>query len=246
MYHKKTYDCGRAVVVIKYYPVQRGPKEERGKRARSPDEIRRWDSQKRARTVQRLILANFEEDDYHLTLTYRQDERPEDLEEAKKRLAKFLGKMRGIYKKHGIPLKWIAVTEQGSRGACHHHLVIQNIDTEGLSTDKAVRKCWPWGRPMFSLLDDGDYEQLADYLTKQETKGQEVEPGKNTMYYSRSRNLIVPEPKIEKIYRKRWKPEPKAPKGFYIEKGSVVSGESPVTGLPWQRYILIRTTRRRP
>ena len=69
MYHKKTYDCGRAVVVIKYYPVQRGPKEERGKRARSPDEIRRWDSQKRARTVQRLTLANFVEDDYHLTLT---------------------------------------------------------------------------------------------------------------------------------------------------------------------------------
>ena len=146
MYHRKTYDCGRAVIVTKYYPVRRGPREEREKRARSPDEIRKWDSQKRARTVQRLILANFGEDDYHLTLTYRQEERPESLEEAKRRLGKFLGKMRMIYKKHGVPFKWIAVTEQGSRGACHHHLVIQNVDMEGLSTDKAVRKCWPWGR----------------------------------------------------------------------------------------------------
>lgn len=244
MYHKKTYDCGRAVVVIKYYPVQRGPKEERGKRARSPDEIRRWDSQKRARTVQRLILANFVEDDYHLTLTYRQDERPESLEEAKKRLSTFIGKMRAAYKKKDLPFKWVAVTEQGQKGAYHHHLIIQNIRS-GIDTDKLVRKCWPWGRPMFVLLDDGDYEQLADYLVKKETKEKE-EPGKNQMYYSRSRNLIVPQQKIEKIYQKRWKPEPKAPKGFEIEKGSVVSGENPVTGMPWQRYILIRTTRRRP
>ena len=243
MYHEKRYDCGRAVIVTKYYPTPRKKGQE--SRARSQAEIKRWDQRKRAQTVQRLILANFEEGDYHLNLTYRQDERPRDLQEAKKRLSDFLTKVRKEYKKAGIAFKWIAVTEQGERGAYHHHLIIQNIHTAGVDTDKVIRKCWKWGRPVFVMMDDGNYEQLADYLVKTETKGEKS--GQNMVHYSRSRNLIVPQPKIRKFYRRRWKPEPKAPKGFYLDKNSLVSGENPVTGQPWQRYILFRIIpKRRP
>ena len=56
--------------------------------------------------------------------------------------------------------------------------------------------------------------------------------------YSRSRNLIVPKPKKQKIYRKRWLKEPRAPVGWYVVKDSVVNGENPYTKAPYQHYTI--------
>ena len=40
------------------------------------------------------------------------------------------------------------------------------------------------------------------------------------------------------MLRKSWPKEPKAKKGYYIIADSVVSGENPVTGYPYQRYMM--------
>ena len=77
---------------------------------------------------------------------------------------------------------------------------------------------------------------MAEYIVKAETKDPD---GKSS--YKRSRgNLIEPEVESKIMLRKSWPKEPKAKKGYYIIADSVVSGENPVTGYPYQRYMMQR------
>ena len=236
LYWKKIYDLGWVKQIEKYYPgnygapgVKRGPK-----RKRTPEDIARQNKTNREKRVQRLILANFHEGDWHLILSYKKELRPGSFKEAKKQLRKFLSDMRKAFKKAGIPFKWIAVTERGKQGACHHHLIIEDIADQNLNTKKLVLKFWQYGSKSFHpLYEDGEFEDLAEYIVKKETK--EEEEGCS---YSRSRNLIIPEPKKEVIHSRRWRKEPKPEKGWYIVKDSVVNGENPVTGLPYQHYTM--------
>lgn len=238
LYWKKTYDLGIVVQIEKCFPGNYGApgKTRQKKRKRTPEEIRRQNEVNRWKKIQRLILANFG-DGFHLILKYRPGSRPESYEEAKKQRGKFLDKMREAYKKAGIPFKWIAVTERGKRGqVLHHHLIIEDIDRDGLNTVKLVKKLWKYGSEFFATLyEDGEYEKLAQYIVKAETKD---ECGWCT--YSRSRNLIVPKPKKEKVYSRTWRDPPRIPKGWYLVKDSLHNGINPVTGYPYQHYTIKR------
>lgn len=236
MHVKKIYDMGWVVQVEKYHPGNYGaPGVERApKRKRTPEEVARQNHRNRVRKVQRLIIANFHKGDWHLILTYRKDLRPATVQEAKGVLKKFLDDMRKAYKKAGYPFKYICVTERGRKGACHHHLIIEDIANLELNTKNLVMKFWDRGRGRFSpLYLEGEFECLAEYITKEETK----EEGQGCSY-SRSRNLIVPKPKKEIIRRKTWRKNPKPKKGYYIVPDSVVNGINPVTGYPYQRYTM--------
>lgn len=237
MYTKVTYDLGEVKEIQKYYPGNYGapgcPREK--KRKRTPEEIKRQNETNKVRKVQRLILANFSEGDLHLILTYRKDLRPETAAEANALRAKFLSKMKQAYKKAGVEFKYIAVTEIGSKGAVHHHIIINNPDE--VNTSKTVQQNWKFGQQYLSpLYEEGEFENLASYLVKDETK----ESCKGTSY-SRSRNLIIPEPRREKICSRTWKDPPKVPKGWEIIKDTLFNGFNPVTGHPYQRYMIRRT-----
>lgn len=211
--------------------MKRGPR-----RKRTPEDIERQNKTNREKKVQRLILANFHEGDWHLVLKYKKELRPESLAEAKKQVQKFLADMRKAYKKAGYQFKYIYVTERGKQGACHHHLIIEDIAEPGLNTKKMVMKHWQYGSKAFiPLYEDGEFENLAEYIVKKETK-EEAEG----CTYSRSRNLIVPEPQREIIHRKRWQQEPRPEKGWYIIPDSIVNGFNPVTGYPYQHYTMRR------
>lgn len=211
--------------------MKRGPR-----RKRTPEDIERQNKTNREKKVQRLILANFHEGDWHLVLKYKKELRPESLAEAKKQVQKFLTDMRKAYKKAGYQFKYIYVTERGKQGACHHHLIIEDIAEPGLNTKKMVMKHWQYGSKAFiPLYEDGEFENLAEYIVKKETK-EEAEG----CTYSRSRNLIVPEPQREIIHRRRWQQEPRPEKGWYIIPDSIVNGFNPVTGYPYQHYTMRR------
>ena len=234
MYIKKTYDLGDVREVYRYYRGNQGaPGCPRGpKKKKTPEGVAKQNQKNKEKRVQRLILMNFHEGDWHLTLTYRPDERPESMKEAKEQIQSFLGKMRAAYKKAGIPFRYIYVTERGKKGACHHHLIIEDINQGTIQTTKLVQKFWKHGnRSFIPLYQDGEFENLAAYIVKKETK----EEGAGCSY-SRSRNLIIPEPKIEKVHAHRWRKEPKASKGWYIEKETLINGENPYTGNPYQSY----------
>lgn len=238
-YKKVIYDMGVIIQVEKSYPGNHGApgRKREKKKKKTTDDIRRQNERNRWRKIQRIILANFKEGDWHLILKYRPGERPESYEEAVEHRKKFLDRMRNTYKKAGIPFKWIIVTERGKkRQVLHHHLVIEDIRRNGIETVKLVKKLWPYGNEFFvSLYEEGEYEKLAQYIVKAETK---EECGWCT--YSRSRNLVVPQRQVEIVRHRRWRNPPVAPKGWYVVQDSIWNGKNPVTGQPVQHYTLKR------
>lgn len=237
MYIRKTYDMGRFREVHNYYPGNYGaPGQPRGKkRELTTEEVENLNRKNRARQLQRLILANFKPGDWHLILNYRPDQRPETFAEADRHLTLFLDAMRRRCKKAGIPFKWIKMTERGKRGKLlHHHLIIE--DVPGMNTASLVKKLWKYGNCyMIDLYEDGEYEKLAEYIVKKETKDPE-----GWCNYSCSRNLERPEAKTEKMQRRKWPAEPKAPKGWEIIPDSIRNGINPVTEYPYQYFMMRR------
>lgn len=242
MYVKNTYDLGEIRQVEKYYPGNYGAPgcKRQPKRKKTPEFIERQNQRIREKKIQRLILANFKEGDWHLTLTERKELRSEDAAEAKKRIRDFMTKMRRAYKRANVPFKYIYVTEKGKRGAWHHHIILEDIGLPQLNTKKTVISCWPWGQRNFSpLYEDGEFEDLAAYIVKKETKDET-----EGCSYSRSRNMIIPKPEREIIHSRRWAKDPRPPSGWELVKESLVNGINPVTGYPYQHYTLRRARQR--
>ena len=232
MYNIKIWDLGDTMEIQKYHRGNYGaPGQKRQPKSRdTPEDVKKVNERQKVRKVWRLIMVNFRPGDWHLILRYK--EKP-DPEEAKENLRRFLSGMRKECKKKGIPFKYIAITEIGKRGGVHHHLVIQNLN----GVQDMVRRCWGSGSTFWADLyesEDG-FEKLADYLVKKETK--ENVPGCS---YSTSRNLIIPKPRIERRHARNWNPIPKPKKGWYIVKDSLVNGINPITGAPYQRYVMKR------
>lgn len=227
MYTRAEYRYGDYREIKKYFAGhQRAGK--RGKREKpTSEEMTRYNQKQRARKVQRLILANFRPGDWHLTLSYAPANRPGSIEEAEKAVKAFLRRIRRALQKEGRELRYIYVTERGKKGACHHHMILE--DLPGMK--RLILDNWKQGAISFvPLHEDGEYEKLAEYVVKKETK---EENGKT---YRRSKNLIVPEPKIEKVPAMSWKETPKPPKGWEIV--SLENGVNIVTGLPYQRILM--------
>lgn len=240
MYIQKRYDIKDVILIENHYPGNYGaPGESRSpKRELTPEDIKRQNITNRAKKVQRLILANFNEGDHHLVLSYPKDRKPKDFEEAQANLRKFLGKLRKEYKSRGYEFKYIAVTERGkTTNSLHHHIILEDIAKPNLNTVQIVKKYWRGYTKFNSLYKDGEFEDLADYLVKKETKEEETQ-GKAR--YTRSRNLITPKPKKKVMLRKKWPEIPKPKKGYELVKYSLYNGINPVTGYPYQHYTLRR------
>lgn len=239
MYRQKVSEAGRVRLVQRYYPANYGAPGMAREKRRKPttEEIRRQNQANKARKVQLLILGNFREGDWHLVLTYPKEGRPPDLQAAKEDLRKVLRKIGYRYKRAGIPFKWIAVTEIGKKGAAHHHLIIEDIRTEGFSSKRAVMECWHGGKAFYPLFEEGEYRELAEYLVKRDTKEDENGELSGTGY-SHSRNLIPPKERIETKRAKRWRNPPRIPEGWELVKDSLHNGENPITGYPYQSFMI--------
>lgn len=73
VYRKVIYDMGVVRQIKKYKRGNYGaPGREEGKKKKpTPEDVRRQNERNRRRKVQRLILMNFKEGDWHLILKYR-------------------------------------------------------------------------------------------------------------------------------------------------------------------------------
>ncbi len=239
MYTREIWRLGVVVQVKNFFKGNQGApgKKRAEKKKRTPEEMRRQNETNKWRKLQRIILKNFKAGDWHLILKYKKGTAPEDYKEAVDQRQDFVGRMRKAYKKAGIGFKWIAVTERGKKGQIlHHHLIIEDVTENGILTVQLVKQFWAYGHAFFvSLYEDGEYQKLAEYIVKAETK---EEAGWCT--YSRSRNLVIPEPERRQMKRRIWPEEPRAPKGWYVVKESIVNGRNPYTDRPYQCYDLKR------
>lgn len=237
-YFKTSVEAGTTIEVTKSYTKRVGVKVRGGKEKPTAEEIEKVNQMNAERTLRLKINNNFGVDDPFITLTYRKDERPAP-EQAKKNIKKLIDGLRKEFRKVGVDLKWVCVTEYLNK-AIHHHLLINHI--EGQDVCKWVRRLWKYGRPDFKYLDDtGQYKDLAAYLIKETSKTYKAKDGAKKQRYSCSRNLVMPTPKTEIIRKaKKWLPDPKPIKGYYIDKDTVYNGVDPFTGRAYQKYTMVR------
>lgn len=215
MYIHEICIAGRTIEDCKYYsPYNRpkGMKRTQKEKATSEEQFK-VNERQAEKKLRRLINCNFEPGDYHLILTYRVDDRPEDKKMLKNDIREFNKKMRREYRKCGMEYKYIHVYEIGKKGAMHHHLVINKVDPE------VIRKNWHKGRVRFFPLDDtGQYSDLANYLIKYSSvmlKDPDRLQGKR---WNASRNLKKPKIIKKRVLRNTFRKQPRERKGWYIDK----------------------------
>ena len=74
--------------------------------------------------LRRIVQLNFTEKDVFRTFTYSPDFLPRNKEEAQKEVGNFIRRVKRLYQKLGLELKYIYVTELGDNGRWHHHFIM--------------------------------------------------------------------------------------------------------------------------
>ena len=206
------------------YPEARygRPGEPREKRKKAtPEQVAAQNARNLEKRIWRYLKQNFRKGDYWLTLTYRKDERPADMDTVKGHVRRFLSRLRYAYKRMEKECRYMYSIELGSRGGVHIHMCLNAL--EGIL--KKMQDLWGYGHVNITLIyDEGNLKKLAAYLSKANV-------------YNRSRNLVFPRIRKKKLSGSRLPRDPKAYKGFYVEKESVEEGINPFSLLPWLHYI---------
>ena len=130
----------------------------------------------------RIVRLNFAKGDVTVTCTYRKGEEPENAEQAQRDAQNFIKRLKRLFKKAGVELKYIYATECGKSGNWHHHFIL----TGGVDRD-AVEQAWGKGFANSKRLqfEDDGLAGLSRYIVKERR------------FYKRwsgSRNLLRPEP----------------------------------------------------
>lgn len=240
MHIKKVYRFKNIIEVERYHSGRYGKHTiPMPKKKPTPEEMAKINERNCIKKLRRKIQANFCEGDLFLTLTYKRAGRP-DVKEAGRRVRRLLDKIRRRWRKEGIQLKYIIVTEYMNK-TIHHHLILNDLPNG--SGPKKVNQAWKenGGTHNKYLYEDGYYERLASYLVKETNKSFRKAGNPAKARYSCSRNLKDPKPEITKLKRDSWPEEPKVPKGCYLDKSSLVNGIDK-RGYRYQYYRLIRIT----
>lgn len=247
-YVERIVRAGKTIEVERYFTSRYKKKGiKRGDKVRPTSEQQKKINKRKAeRDLRILINANYGYGDYHLVLDYirRKGEPGRTREEMRRDMDIFLRECRKEYRKAGLAFKYIHVMEVGEKGARHHHLVVNRIDTQ------ILQKCWYKAYEghnrvkVFPLDDSGNYAELAAYLIKYTDAHRKSEDGAmQGKRWNCSKNLIRPQPEYRVIPdREYFRAEAKPKKGYYVDKKSVSRGvHSPeYCGYGYFRYILVR------
>ena len=247
MIRRKQYKFrkGDVIDVEEFHDGRYGaPGEKRQKRAKlTKEQMQKVNAINKAKRCRQRMLTYFRKGDIWATWTYEVKNRPPTMAEALKDFQKAMRYVRREYKKRGYEVFWIRNIEKGTKGAWHIHLIINEIGDTVSILEKAWEKGGIWSTQIKkSKYYDEDFTKLSNYMTKDENTVEikkDGKPGKPRIAeasYNTSRNMPLPEPRVEKLHR--WKAEPKPKKGYYIAK--IHEGINPVTGYKYRRYTMIR------
>lgn len=191
IYREKQYQCGEYMTVY-VYPVVPCGKSTPGKRTRkkaSREVQKKLNRRHAAEHLERVAHANFTDNDLSITLTFT--ENPKTKEEATKKIQAFLRKLRRLYKKANIEMKYIWQMEKSKKGRYHVHMILSG----GIDRD-TIEKKWGLGYANTKRLqfDQNGITALTRYIGKSHTDKEEEQLTYRS--YNGSKNLIDPEPEI--------------------------------------------------
>ena len=230
--------AGGTMEICRYYTPRIGVKgEKREKREKlTPEAQKRVNQRLAEKTLRRTMNENFANGDVLVRLDFR--DRPAGSREMQRLIADAVKKMRREYRKAGKPLRYIYVKEVGPRGGRHIHMVLGREDMDVLAV---LQKCWPHGGihvdPMHTAPQFG---QIASYFIKYASRTEETEGKLVGKRWYASRNLRKPKVTKRVVKSNRWREKVRKRKGSQLEKGSVRSGVSELTGYRYFSYTLIR------
>lgn len=171
----------------------------------TPEKVQAVNLRNAIKKLAAILNHNFCDGDFHVTLTYRDEPDPQT---AKEILKRFKANMRDRMKRRDLPWKWVVVTEYENQ-RIHHHIV---CNREALTV---ILNCWKEGHVHHVQLDtNGNYYDLAEYLCKETEKTFRDPDAVARQRYDRSRNLIVPQPRNERITKREYEEEIRDPSGI--------------------------------
>ncbi len=246
---KYTFRKGDIIDVEEHHDGRYGaPGKGRAKKEKpTKEQVKEVNRRGKTNRCRQRLLMYIGYGDCFATLTYRPEDRPASMKAAVRDFGGMMGRVRREFKKRGREAYWFRNIERGTKGAWHIHLVI----TETGETASILQRAWTKGgiwcvEIRRSKFYDEDFSRLASYMTKDQytvgvkSDGSPAKPRIREASYSTSRNMPLPEPKVDRLVR--WKKEPKPKKGYYI--AGMHEGINPVTGYRYRRYTMIRLNRR--
>lgn len=233
-YIKRIVKAGDTIEIKKYFSARYGKKDNgcRAEKEKETSEKQKTVNDNNAvEKLTWLINENFRNGDFHIILTYSDENKPSP-EESADVLKRYLRKLRAEYRKAGCELKYITVTEYEST-RIHHHVILNKFDTTVISD------LWTSGAVRFtSLYSNGEYSKLASYFVKETSKTYQsgVISGKR---WNASRNLRKPQIHKEIVQSDFWTNTPKPVKGYYIVTNSVITDVDSF-GYAFQKYTMVK------
>ncbi|MBQ7505323.1 MAG: hypothetical protein IJT79_08420 [Ruminococcus sp.] len=117
--------CGDNYITSRIYPEYLIPKSRQKKSKPTSEVQQKLNEKNRQEYLAHLASTNFTDRDYYITLTYNDEYLPENINEAKHELRKYIKRLQTRTKKLGLTIKAIGVTGYGSkRKRLHHHIII--------------------------------------------------------------------------------------------------------------------------
>lgn len=244
MYLEKMSFGGNVAIVEDYHTFKFNSSEKvrAPKTKKTTEQQAAVNARRSAQNIVLYALENFKKGDYWIRLSYHLGERPLDIDEAHDNLKKLFKKLKRKYKE----LYYIGVTEEGSLGGLHHHILIP----EWFDVSKII-ELWN-GAVYISKTYSGELSQLASYLTKGELDDQLPEEERDIKHHkgvkakkvTKSANLKKPKaPKIKRVKADHWRNDVSSRKidGYMydVKNGSIWTGFTD-DGYPYRRYIMIR------
>lgn len=230
--------AGKTIEVSKYYSVRwhsKGEKRE-AKQGITSEAQKRVNQRKASTKLRRLMNANFEDGDLLIRLDFHKAYSPSGSLDMQDLMTKAIRKLRTEYKKLNKELKYVYVKEIGPRGGRHIHMVISKCDTDTL------RKCWPFGGiHVDPLISNGQYGKIADYFIKYAARTEETEGELIGKRWYASRNLTKPKITKKVISANTFRKDVKGKRGYVLDKESIRSGFSELTGYEYFSYTLVKT-----
>jgi hypothetical protein len=188
-YKEHAYYCGDNYIDLQVFPEFSTFRGKRKRKFKTTTEIQQRLNQKnKQRKLIRLLNTNFTENDIRFDVTYDKFNNPQSPSEAKKQMKNFIKRLKNYRKKNNLPeLKYVYVTERGSKTGRFHHHIVMNGDVSINALAKIWGKGFTQAKPL--QFDEKGIEGLSNYLLKKPVTGNDDGSGSS---YSCSRNLKQP------------------------------------------------------
>lgn len=237
--------CGGNVAIVEDYHTYRYDSSEKvraPKMKKTTEQQAAVNARRSAQNIVLYALENFSKGDYWIRLSYHLGDRPLDIDEAHNNLKKLFKRVKRKYKE----LYYIGVTEEGSQGGLHHHILVP-----GWFDVSKIIELWDGGVYVAKTYS-GELSQLASYLTKGEIDDELPENERDTQHHkgvrakkiTKSANLKKPRPpKVKRVRADHWRKDVTTKKidGYVydVKPGTMWTGFTE-DGYPYRRYIMIR------